>query len=166
MSLKKLAAVMGVACLAAACAGGGGPRENDREAPVRALMSADALLFVSFDADGDLQTTTAEIEAGIAREFTRADTNRDGSLQPIEFQNWGNSALGGGYLGPFRLDFDRNVDNTITREEFEGEIRARAEAYDENEDGVIVRSDMVRRLNQARPPSAQRVQQRQYGQPQ
>jgi hypothetical protein len=164
MSLKKLAAVVGVACLAAACASGGRSSENDREAPIRALLSADTMVFVSFDADGDLQTTTAEIDAGLTREFTRADANHDGSLQPIEFQNWGNSALGGGYVGPFRLDFDRNVDNVITREEFDAEIRARAESYDENEDGVLTRSDFVRRIGQARTPT-QRAPQRQYGQP-
>lgn len=163
MSLKTLAAV-GFACLAAAaCAGGGSrPNSDDRE-QIRALLSADTLLFVSFDLDRDLNITTAEIEAGITHEFTRADANRDGQLQPIEFQNWGNAALGGAYIGPYRLDFDRNVDNVITREEFENELRARSETYDENEDGVLTRADFVRRVGQARPPQ-QRVP-RQYGQP-
>lgn len=145
------------ALIVAACASGGGRPGGGREEPVRALMSADALMFVSFDADGDLNVSTAEIEAGIAREFARADTNRDNQLQPIEFQNWANVVLGGGQIGPFRLDFDRNVDNVITREEFDAEIRARARDYDSNEDGAISRSEFVRLIGQARPPAPRRV---------
>jgi Ca2+-binding EF-hand superfamily protein len=119
---------------------------------VRALLSGDAMMFVSFDADGDLSTTAAEIEAGIAREFTRADTGGDGALTPIEFQSWANGVLGGGQLGPYRLDFDRNVDNTITRAEFETEIRGRVRDYDEDQSGTLTRGEFVRLVNQARSP--------------
>lgn len=138
------------AVLASACASGRGNSENE---PIRALLSADALMFVGFDADGDLSTGAPEVEAGIAREFTRADSNRDNALQPIEFQNWANIVLGGSQMGPFRLDFDRNVDNSITREEFETEIRGRVRDYDADENGVLARSEFVRRVGQARPPS-------------
>jgi hypothetical protein len=138
------------AAMLTACAGGGGSAE-DRE-PVRALLSSDAMLFVSFDTDGNLATSMDEIEAGLNREFARADANTDNALTPIEFQNWANAALGGGMLGPYRLDFDRNVDNSITREEFDTEIRARANEYDENQDQSVARSEMVRLVGQARPP--------------
>lgn len=149
MTLKRLT-VLSCAALLAACASGRGGDENE---PIRALLSADALMFVSFDTDGDLSTGAAEVEAGIPREFARADANRDGSLTPIEFQNWANAVLGGGQVGPFRLDFDRNVDNSITRDEFESEIRGRVRDYDSNENGVLVRSEFVRRVGQARPPA-------------
>lgn len=115
-------------------------------------------MFVSFDTNGDMSTSGEETEAGLAREFARADTNRDGSLQPIEFQNWSNSVLGGTQLGPYRLDFDRNVDNVITREEFENEIHARFRDYDSDESGSLSRSEFVRLVGQARPPSERRVQ--------
>jgi Ca2+-binding EF-hand superfamily protein len=59
-------------------------------------------------------------------------------------------------MGPYRLDFDRNVDNTITREEFETEIRARFSDYDENSDGAVTRSEMVRLVGAARPPTQRR----------
>lgn len=124
---------------------------DDRNEPVHALLSADAMLFVGFDTDGDFQTTTAEIDAGIEREFTRADSNHDGQLQPLEFTNWANVALGGGQIGPFRLDFDRNVDNVITREEFANEIHNRARDYDQNENGAVSRPELVRLVGQARP---------------
>lgn len=137
-----------------ACASPG--RNGPGEEPIRALLSADALLFVGFDGDGDHATTRAEMEAGIAREFARADTNGDGQIQPIEFQNWSNVALGGGQIGPFRLEFDRNVDNVISREEFDAEIRARFDDYDTDENGVVARSELVRLIGQARQTRPQR----------
>jgi hypothetical protein len=151
MSIRILA---GLACAAAVLAGcaSGPPRNSRPNEPIRALMSADVMMFVSFDTDGDLNITSAEIDAGLTREFERADANRDSSLQPIEFQNWANGVLGGGQLGPYRLDFDRNVDNVITREEFDTEIRGRARDYDEDENGVLTRSEFVRLVGQARPP--------------
>lgn len=152
MSAKRLAVLACAAAGLAACAGGGG-RGGASSDPIRALMSADALMFVSFDADGDLSVTGAEIDAGKAREFARADNNGDGSLAPIEFQNWSNSVLGGTQMGPYRLDFDRNVDNVITREEFDTEIRARVRDYDANEDGALARGEFIRLIGQARAPS-------------
>jgi hypothetical protein len=134
----------------AACATGG----NGRDAPptIRALLSADVMMFVSFDTNGDLSTSGDELTAGIDREWQRADVNHDGQLQPIEFQNWANSVLGGQQMGPYRLDFDRNVDNVITREEFEHEIRARFADYDSDENGSLSRSEYARLVGQARAP--------------
>jgi hypothetical protein len=151
MSSIRIAAVLALAAALAARASGPSTR-SDRDEPIRALMSADALMLVSFDTDGDLHITSAEVDAGLEREFARADANHDGSMQPIEFQNWGNLVLGGGQLGPYRLDFDRNVDNVITREEFDTEIRARVSYYDEDENGVLTRAEFVRLIGQTRPP--------------
>lgn len=153
MKVSNLAVLAGLAALAA-CASGG--RDGANNEPIRAILSADALMFVSFDADDDLTTSAAEIEAGLAREFTRGDTNADGSLQPLEFQNWSGTALGGSQMGPYRLDFDRNVDNVITREEFDTEIRARSRDYDTNEDGALTRPELVRLVGQARQPQRRR----------
>jgi len=137
------------AALTAAC--GSGPSSANRD-PIRALLSGDVMMLVSFDTNGDLSITADEIDAGIGREFARADANGDGSLTPIEFQSWTNAVLGGGPMGPYRLDFDRNVDNSITREEFESEIRARVRDYDENGDGVLTRGEFTRLVGAARPP--------------
>jgi hypothetical protein len=154
MSLKTLAVVVSAAATLAACASSD---SEDRTAPIRALLSADALMFVSFDADGDLAVGNAESEAGFAREWTRADANSDGTLAPIEFSNWSNLVLGGSQIGPYRLDFDRNVDNTITREEFDTELRARFTAYDSDENGALSRSEFVRLVGQARPARPNRI---------
>lgn len=154
----RLIIVASLAAALGACAGGGGGRGGDRDAPIRALMSADALMFVGFDANGDLSVAQAEMQEGMAREFQRADANTDGSLQPIEFSNWSNLVLGGATIGPYRLDFDRNVDNVITREEFDTEVRARFTSYDSDENGALSRGEFVRLIGQTRPPSPQRQQ--------
>lgn len=155
MKMKLLAGIGAAATLAACASGSGGGRSNE---PIRALLSADALMFVSFDGDGDLLVSTAETEAGVAREFSRADANGDSQLQPIEFQNWANTVLGGGQMGPYRLDFDRNVDNAITRDEFSHEIQARASEYDQDQSGGVSRPEFVRLVGQARPPAPDRSQ--------
>lgn len=155
MNLKLMAGCVCAIIALAACASGPGNGGRADE-PIRALLSGDAMMFVSFDADNDLSVSGAEIETGLAREFARADVNSDGQLQPIEFQTWANAVLGGGQLGPYRLDFDRNVDNVITRAEYENEIRARVREYDENEDGALTRSEFVRLVGQARPPTQRR----------
>jgi hypothetical protein len=154
MQFKTLT-MTGCAALAlTACASGGG--EGPARDPIRAILSGDAMMFVSFDTNGDLSVSRDELEAGIAREFTRIDANADGNVSPIEFQNWANNVLGGGQMGPYRLDFDRNVDNTITRAEFETEVRGRFSDYDENSDGALTRSEFVRLVGAARTPTQRR----------
>lgn len=152
MKVATLALLLSAAALAG-CATGGG---DDRNEPVRALLSADVMVFVSFDANNDLSISEGELSAGLTREFARADVSGDGQLQPIEFQNYANAAMGGGHIGPFRLDFDRNVDNVITREEFDAEFRGRFGDYDTDESGALSRSEFVRLVGQARPPRQQR----------
>lgn len=145
------ALVMAAVALSA-CAGGGSRDNGPNNDPVRVLLSTDALLFGDFDADHDYSVTSAEIEAGITREFTRADANHDNAIGPIEFQTWANQVLGGTMTPPYRLDFDRNVDNSISAEEFRAELNARFAAYDSDENGVVTRGELVRQVNQARRP--------------
>jgi len=153
MSIRTIAVVTCAALSLAAC---GGRAAQDRTAPIRALLSADALMLVSFDTNGDLGVSRDEAEAGFAREWTRADADANGSLSPIEFSNWSNLVMGGSQIGPYRLDFDRNVDNVITREEFDTELRARFSQYDSDESGSISRTEFVRLVGQARPPQQRR----------
>lgn len=154
MSIKTWALVVGGAAALTACASS--PSEQSNEAPIRALLSADVMMFVSFDTNADLSVSADEIQAGIEREFARADANHDNQIQPIEFQNWSTLVLGGSALGPFRLDFDRNVDNVITRDEFVTEINGRVHDYDSDSNGALSRAEFVRLVGQARPPSVRR----------
>lgn len=134
----------GALALLGGCAGRPEPRRaNMAEAPL-VVLSGDALMYVSFDSNGDLAIDARELSAGIEREFARADANRDGALSPLEFQSWSTAAFGTLLAPPYRLDFDRNVDNSITAEEFAAEINARAGDYDKDDDGVLHRADFVR----------------------
>lgn len=153
MSIRTIAVV---ACAALGLAACGGRAAQDRTAPIRALLSADALMLVSFDTNGDLSVSRDEAEAGFAREFTRADADANGALSPIEFSSWSNLVLGGAQIGPYRLDFDRNVDNVITREEYDTELRARFSQYDADENGALSRTEFVRLVGQARSPTQRR----------
>jgi hypothetical protein len=152
---------LGGALALAACAGGPRPDEGSAEgAPAArqaqgAVASVDALLFVGFDDNHDARIDAAELTAGIAREFTRADGNGDGSVAPLEFGAWSRLALADGRGAPYRLDFDRNVDGVITQQEFHAELEARAREYDKDHDGVLLRAEFVRdapRLMQMRGP--------------
>ena len=151
LNLGKCAA-LGVVLAACAGAGAGGQLgpgggEGGR---VRALLSADALVFTSFDANHDSIVSLAEVERGLAEEWARADANQDGAMAPLEFARWSEAALGGAAMTPYRLDFDRNVDNTITEQEFRAEFLARARDYDHDGDGNVTRAEMVREVSRPR----------------
>jgi hypothetical protein len=113
-----------------------------RPTPAAGTADADAVLFASFDRDGDLLVSTPELDAGIAREFARADADHDGAISPLEYQAWSILALGGVYP-PYRLDMDRNADGQITREEFATELQDRARGYDANGDGVLEHAELI-----------------------
>jgi hypothetical protein len=146
---QALAVLAGGLAMLGACASGNRDVGHEASAP-RVLYSADALVFVSFDANDDLLVDAGEIEAGVTREWARADTSGDGMLAPLEYGAWAESALGGNQLPPFRLDFDRNVDNSISETEFRTEFAARVTDYDANGDGVLSRGEMLRAVAQPR----------------
>ncbi len=133
-----------IASALGACASGPSARERNAAEPAQFVLSADALLFVGFDADADLAVTMDEVAAGAVAAFARADTSADGKLGPVEFADWSRLAMGGAQLPPYRLDFDRNVDNDITSEEFSAELIARAKEYDQDQDGKVSRAEFVR----------------------
>ncbi|MBI1188734.1 MAG: hypothetical protein GC206_15620 [Alphaproteobacteria bacterium] len=133
------------ALVVGACAGRpqGPPRAPGAAEAERAMAAPNALLLTSFDADSDLEIDGGELDAGAVREFARADDDGDGALSPFEYNAWAEAALGGLHV-PRRLEFDSNVDNSITRAEFEAALRALMQAYDADGDGRIVRAELIR----------------------
>ncbi len=114
---------------------------------VSAVVSGDAFVIAAADSDGDLLTTQAELDAATTGLFDRADADDSGALSPLEFQAFARDFMGGDLLGPFRLEFDRNVDNAITAEEFSAAFGARFIRYDGDESGSVTRGELVRPLD-------------------
>lgn len=155
MKFTIIGAAVGVALAVAGCASRPEPSRGLQGEGPRVLLSADTLMFASFDANNDLRIDAAEQAAGIAREWTRADANGDGEITPLEMQTWMTTALGGADAPPYRLDFDRNVDNKITRAEFDQELAVRARDYDKDNDGVLTRAEFLREAPRAQMPMMQ-----------
>ena len=86
-------------------------------------------LFLSFDTDGDGRITRAELEAGTAAAFAKADANGDGHLTAFEQIKWAESlpTRDDTLANPVR--FDPNLDRRVSPEEFETVIAELAEHY-------------------------------------
>jgi hypothetical protein len=160
---RSLAALLAVAALAACASGpgrGGPPGAGGHGRPQGAayrqsvFLSGASLLFVQFDADHDYVTTRAEAQAGAEAEWRRA-TAGAGVMTPIQFAAWSATALGGPNIGPYRLAFDRDVNNEITPAEFVAAIMTKFDQFDADKDGVLHRAEMTEHLpEQARGPGA------------
>ena len=111
-----------------------------------------ALAIAGFDSDGDARVTRAEYDAGVGREWARADTDHDGMLGPIELGDWQARALGSPGALPAMLDFDKDGDDRISRTEFAGYFAERFAALDKNKDGVLDRSELISLRIDPTPP--------------
>lgn len=102
-----------------------------------------ALLIVGFDSDGDARVGRAELAAGIADQFARADTDGDGQLGLIELASWSRTWLGSDNVKPGRFDFDRDADDRISAEEFQAELTRHFSVLDIDGDGVVTRAELL-----------------------
>lgn len=86
-------------------------------------------LLLSFDADSSQSVDPEEIEAGIATAFAAADTNGDGVLSALEQQAWaaGLPTRDDSLANP--VQFDPNLDRSVSFEEFSARIAAMAYEY-------------------------------------
>lgn len=143
--IKPLVACVALSALAA-CASGGDPAGGFGER-ISAVVSGDAFIIAAADADNDAVTTEAELQAALAAAFAEADADQSGALSPLEWQTFSRIRMGGDLMGPFRLEVDRNVDNSIDQTEFTDAFTARFGRYDGDADGRVARPDMVRSLD-------------------
>ena len=102
-----------------------------------------SLAIAGFDADGDTRVTRAEYDAGVIREWTRADTDRDGTIGAIEHGAWAERTLGSPGALPSLLDLDHDGDDRIGREEFTRYFAQRFTALDKDGDGVLTRAELI-----------------------
>ena len=129
--------------------GGGGPGQGGRGGGMMGgageLYSAKpvALLFVSMDTDHDLVVTRAEMDAGVAAEWARADVDKSGDVTGFEMIDWGKLVLGNGEAEPSRVTFDTDFSGLITRREFDEGFARAFIAMDRNGDNRLERSEMI-----------------------
>lgn len=124
--------------------------ERDRPMKVETIVNGDvtgirpaALVFATFDTNGDYSVDQTELASGHAVTFTRADRDNSGYLSIIEIEAWRRNALGSTDAIPGRMAFDPNLDNRITKAEFGSAFSSLFRDSDTNEDGKLDFAEMV-----------------------
>lgn len=114
--------------------------------PTRPTISATPLsvMIAGFDKDGDARVTRAEFDAGVSRSFRSGDANGDGAISLIELTSWSTTWLGNAYALPGLYDFDREGDDDrISEVEYRGEFDRRFKALDRDNDGALLRAELI-----------------------
>lgn len=121
------------------------PPSPAAEAYGQTLASAPpvALLFATLDSNGDARTDNAELDAGLARQWSLADSSHDGAVSLTELADWSQVWLGDRNARPGRFEFDTSNDDRISREEFAGTLRAAFRRFDRNGDTVLDRAELL-----------------------
>ena len=111
----------------------------------RATLSASPVsqMIAAFDGDGDAVVSQAEFDAGVARSFADGDENKDGRITLIELSRWAAKWLGNAGALPGQYDFDRDLDDAVSKAEYEAEFAKRFAGFDTNKDGALSRSELI-----------------------
>ena len=128
-----------------------GAREGAR-APVGPMARPLSLVFATMDADKDRLVSASELSDGINAEWAFADHDKNGSASVIEMTNWLEASLGSRDTLPNHLSFDKDLNGSITREEFAEKFTLEFEQLDADKDTQLSRSELFI-LVRARPQS-------------
>ena len=109
------------------------------------------ILFTSFDANSDRLIDGDELRTGIDEEWTAIEAVN--GTTPLGYKVWQRDALGSENAFPAFLSFDRNLDNEMTKTEFDEAIRQEFASLDANKDGQLQRSELL--INSRRPQRGQ-----------
>lgn len=82
------------------------------------VVAPGALVFASFDRNGDGKITVAEIEAGAAVSFAAGDRNGDGVITGFEQTDWAAAMGNPNDLMANAMTFDIDLDRAVTKAEF------------------------------------------------
>ncbi|MEM9837595.1 MAG: hypothetical protein AAF830_00425 [Pseudomonadota bacterium] len=127
--------------------GGGGPggaRGGGGQMMMpRVVAQPLGLLFAGMDANGDAETSRAEVEIAVPKIFASTDTDENGLLRPIEFQAFAIRYLGTNDTALATRSFDRNLNGEVTEFEFTGYLMTMFDRADKNRDGILQRSEFV-----------------------
>jgi hypothetical protein len=102
-----------------------------------------SLLLVGFDENADGAVDTQEIETGIAEAWIQADADGSGFVAPLEYNAWSRVWMGTDDARPGHLSLDRNLDQSITAEEFRVGFLEAVRRYDKDADGRVTRAELL-----------------------
>lgn len=103
------------------------------------------LLFVSMDSNEDTFLDGGELERGIEREWLRLTPSSNATA--LDFENWSLAALGARDTLPSFIAFDRDLDGSISQEDFSKRVRIEFDLADADNNGVLSRSELLFRVS-------------------
>lgn len=122
--------------------GGGGPASRGSLVDLPSFfMGPEAVLFLSFDSNGNRIVEPSELDSGTSASFTRADVDGNGRVSAIELGEWCLADLGNREamsMMSFGVMSDQQIDATA----FGQGLRARWNGLDRNRDGNLQRSEL------------------------
>jgi hypothetical protein len=118
-------------------------KEPYQPSPPTIVASPIAMAIAAWDRDGDLKVTGPEFDWGVSRSFAAFDRENDGSLSLIEFGAWAEATLGNSGALPGYLEFDKDGNDRISKEEFRAYFAGRFKELDKDGNGSLSRSELV-----------------------
>ncbi len=115
------------------------------QGPITVIRPA-ALVFASFDENGDYSIDRMEAENGAQTAFGRADRDENGKVSLFELEDWRAMALGSMDALPGNLNFDTDYDNQVSKSEFQATLMGLFERHDLNEDGYVKHNELMQIL--------------------
>ena len=132
-----LGAFLVVACSSPARRGPPQQQRNMDRSGAKVLLPA-ALLFASFDADGNYKVSKDEVDAGLHNAFEQADADGSEELSLFEYKNWAARALGATNAQPGWIGIDLDGDRSISEGEYRKAFLGLASKYGlSGPDGII-----------------------------
>lgn len=104
-----------------------------------------SLLFVSMDSNQDTFIDGGELERGLEREWLRLTPSSN--AKALDFENWSLAALGAKDTLPSFIAFDRDLDGSISQEDFYKRVRIEFDLADADNNGVLTRSELLFRVS-------------------
>lgn len=140
----RLFAFVSLAALAG-CASGRPPQSGPSAPAASRAVAPEALLFLDFDADHDRRIDKAELQRGIDASWTELAKGA-ATVSQIDLRDWLDRVLGTDEFDFSPVFFDENLDGRISKAEFASALTRRFTTLDRDNDGVLTRAELSRRV--------------------
>ena len=111
------------------------------------IIRPGALVFASFDRDGDYLISQDEAKAGATETFARADRDKNGQVSLFELEDWRVAALGSLDALPGNLSFDSDYNNQVSPSEFDTAFMKLFERHDADQSGSLKHAELMQILD-------------------